>query len=341
IDGPIVDIVAYKDSVFYAYQNQLWEYRLATDFHSLVVDLEAQDDHLTSRIQRLAIDWENKRLYLLTGSSVTLVNFFGRGGSIISHRGTVTSIAVDPVERYLFYSELGSVKRMHLDGASTPKVIFTALAAVLNRNVQGGEAMALDPNIRTIYYIHERVLYSFNYEGQHSVVLNTQAPYARLEPFEDRLYANYRADASGLVSLHRTGYTFTVGPTPERRPSNDVTFHTTRPRAMSVLHVAKFPESHKAYLPCFRSEVCRSGWCFPLPDPQAAGHRCVCSPGEADVSCIRMLLHNYKPKNSLVSSAEINAAAGLTAVNGQLSASMSAAVTALAFVIATCNTLPF
>lgn len=316
VDQAIVDIVAYKDIVFFAHRHQVWEYRVATDVRSLIVDLDEHDKQLnqalSTSIRRLAVDWENKRIYILTGDTITLVNFFGRGATIMPHRGSVTSIAVDPVERYLFYSEQGNVRRVHLDGTSTPELIFRALATVLYENVQGGEAMALDPNIRIIYYIHERVLYSFDYEGQQSAVLKTEAPFARLEPFEDRLFASFRVDASGLVSLHRSGYTFSQEPKQAARPDNIITFQPTRPRAMSVLHVAKFPESHKPTLPCFAPEVCRSGWCFPLPDPNAAGHRCVCSPGDVDRDCIRIRLHSFKPKNALMSSAEISAATGST-----------------------------
>lgn len=307
----IVDIASYKDVIFYAYKHQLWEYRLTTNFHSIVADLTNHDQLYTAPIRKLAVDWENKRIYVLTELMVTLVDFFGEGLHIIHHQNTIGDIAVDPVERYLFYAETGVVKRTHLDGVSNSYTIFRALRNVFDKNVQGGEALALDPNTRTIYYIYRRVLYSFGYKGDQSVIMDTRAPYAKLEPFEDRLYANYRADAGGLVSLHRSGYTFTEQSIDEWvKPPNEVVFHRTRPRTMSILHITKFPESHKTSKPCFSSEVCRSGWCFPLPDSNATGHRCVCSVTDRDSSCIQSPLTNYKPQ-SAIGPEEYNAASSV------------------------------
>lgn len=305
----MVDVAAYKGVLFYAHRHQLWQLRLNTDFHSLVADLtkssdliEPVDVHSLSPIRKLAVDWENQRVYILTGTAVILVNFFGKGINILSHRGNITGIAVDPVQRYFFYSESGVVQRVHLDGTSTPHRIFRALTVDFDRNVQGGEALTLDPNIRRLYYIHQRVLYSFDYDGGSAVVISTQAPYAKLEPFEDRLYASFRAFAHGLVSLHRTGYTF------RNRPSTDsdsqghtVAFHETRPRSMSVVHIAKFPGSQKTARPCFGSEVCRSGWCFPVPEPGTSGHRCLCQPNERDPGCVRLVVHDFLPRDAVLS----------------------------------------
>ncbi|OQR80265.1 very low-density lipoprotein receptor-like [Tropilaelaps mercedesae] len=302
MDEPPVDIAAYKQTIFYAFSRQIWEFRVATESNTLILDLE-EDADFASKIKKLAVDWVNRRIYYLTSDAVAVANFFGESGKIIEHRGNISTIAVDPVARYLFYSEQGSVKRTHLDGRPIGSAtIFQALDTAADGKDYGSETLALDPNLASLYYVYDRVLYSFDYSGHHAIVLHTLAPFAYLEPFEDRLYAAYRSDATGVVSFPRIGYT--IGPREGR--ASVVIFYESRPRAMAVLHGAKHPEGPKSgacSLDGAESPCGLSGWCFPLPAHHSPNYRCVC--GQADGSatsvrrdCVTLNVRLLRPKNS-------------------------------------------
>lgn len=281
----IVDIASYKDSVFYALENQIWEYRLETERKSLVANLENEE----TRLKKITVDWVNKRVYFVTTDSLSVVEFFGTGVRLIDHRGTITSVVVDPIARRLFYCAQGSVFRANLDG-SNATLIFSGLP-IIEENFQSGEALTLDPILKALYYIYDRVLYTFDYSGKRDkLVLSTAAPYANIEVFEDILYATYRSDGTGLVTLHRPGYT--VG---RNNRTATVRFIKTRPKFMAVIHTSKFPERDGSQ-PCYKKEVCRSHWCFPLPLSESKSYKCVCYPGESD-NCLRMRVSNYRPED--------------------------------------------
>ncbi|XP_003746321.1 low-density lipoprotein receptor-related protein 1B isoform X2 [Galendromus occidentalis] len=301
----IVDIIAYKNSVFYAFAREIWEYTFDTKSHSLVVEFEEEDLTLMS-IRKLALDWDLKRLYFLTGNSIHFVNMFGQGGPVLHHKDTITSIAVDAVARYLFYSERNLVHRIHLDGfPDSKKTIFAALPEVEHENTPTGQALVADPNLQRLYFINDRVLYSFDYEGELARVVSTLAPYARIEPFEDRIYGVYRASAVNPVSLPRIGYS--IG----KRVRNATTLNfnnVEKAAALTVVSVAKFPESVGLGQPCKRKDACSSDWCFHLPMPFE--RRCACTPGATE-NCTKIAIRSFRPENSVA--AEINHAGLLPA----------------------------
>lgn len=312
----VIDVVAYKNSVFYAFASEIWEYTFDTKSQTLVVEFDKDDLTLMS-IRKLALDWELKRLYFLTGNSIHVVNFSGDGGKILDHKGTITSIAVDAEARYLFFSERNVVKRYHLDGWwKSNETIFHALAEVEKENIPTGQALAADPNIRRLYFINDRVLYSFNYKGELARVVNTHAPYARIEPFEDRIYGVYRASAVHPVSLPRIGYT--IGGAV--RNATVLTLENVKqPVALTVVSVAKFPESVGVSQPCNPKDACPSKWCFHLPMPHSDERRCVCSSEESG-TCIKIPIRSFRPTSS--ESAEINSASPLSALLGVVAVHM-------------------
>lgn len=306
----VVDVTAYKNSVFYAFPSEIWEYQFDTKSHTLIVEFDKDDLTLMS-IRKLALDWESKRLYFLTGNSIHFVDFFGRGGPILHHKGTITSLAVDAVARYLFFSERNLVQRIHLDGSlSSKQKIFAALAEVENENTPTGQALVADPNIQRLYFINDRVLYSFDYDGELRRVVSTHAPYGCIEPFEDRIYATFRASSNAPAILSRVGYTIGGG---YMNGTLLKVENVNNPVALTVVSIAKFPESIGMSQPCNREHACSSDWCFHLPKSHGDARRCVCSSDESEV-CTKIPIRMFRPMNSF--SAEINSARPLSAIMG-------------------------
>ncbi|XP_022672364.1 low-density lipoprotein receptor-related protein 8-like isoform X2 [Varroa destructor] len=300
----VVDIVAFRETIFYAYPEQIWEYHMASESHVLLLDF-SKNAEFSSEIKQLALDWENLRIYCLTGDAVVIVNLSGEGGKLFEHRGNISSLIVDPNARYLFYCEHGFVKRAHLDGnVSSPSIIFQAIPSVNDFRYNNEETLALDPNLQYLYYIYNRVLYTFDYKGEYAVVLTTQAPYIRLEPFENRLYAIYQSGVKGLVSMPRIGYS--VGNL--ENGASVIVFYESAPHAIFVMHSSKQP-SGSSNRPCTKDEhVCSEmSWCFPLPSEITPSYRCLCDPahesGTGDQhntknkrNCIPLELHQLRPK---------------------------------------------
>ncbi|XP_003740767.1 very low-density lipoprotein receptor [Galendromus occidentalis] len=290
----IVDVSAELDKVIFATRRQIWEYKYAVKSTLMLADFESDRDFSDGDIKEISVDWENHRVYVLTGDSIVVVDAEGRAVRIIEHRGNVSSIAVDPVAGYVFYSESGNVRRCHLDGfAESTRTVFTALPA--GDDLQGTDAVAIDPNLKYAYYIHNRVLYGFDYDGHRSAIISASADYTHLGPFEDLLYATNRlAKTDSLVVMGRIGYS--VGAIPE---STVQSFGETLPMSFAIIQSAKFPLRPKETNSC-NSEPCSSEWCFPMPLSVTPSYHCDCGlekPGD----CLPLKTHRLRPFTNYIS----------------------------------------
>ncbi|XP_003746322.1 low-density lipoprotein receptor-related protein 2 [Galendromus occidentalis] len=299
----IVDLSADNGLVIFATRRQVWEYRIAVGAKLILADFGNDEDFSNGDIRKISADWENHRVYVLTGDSVSVIDIVGRAVKIIEHRGNISSIAVDPLAGYLFHSEFGRVRRSHLDGSiESTNIIFTALPA---DDLPDIEVLAVDPNLKYVYYIHNRVLYSFDYDGQRAVIMTGSADYTRLEPFEDLLYATYRvANSDSIVTIGRTGYS--VG---AQRESTVQSFKGTSPKSIAIIQSAKFPTRPEPMNSCLR-KPCSSDWCFPSPLSRSPSHLCDCAAGERS-NCLPLKTFRLRPaSNDILPNEEKSAVRG-------------------------------
>ncbi|KAI6241467.1 EGF-like domain-containing protein [Aphelenchoides fujianensis] len=87
-------------------------------------------------IRSLSVDWINGNLY-----------FISAGLGPHAHRSTPTSIVVDPIKRFIYWSDQGqkpSIQRAHLDGSSKKVIVSEGLKEPTD--------LTIDPNSHYVYF---------------------------------------------------------------------------------------------------------------------------------------------------------------------------------------------
>ncbi|KAI6192728.1 EGF-like domain-containing protein [Aphelenchoides besseyi] len=104
-------------------------------------------------IRSLAVDWINYNLYFISADSdrthieVCQLNGDNRKVLLSTKTETPTSIAVDPIKRYIYWSDQGqkpSIQRAHLDG--------TTKTVIVSEGLKEPTDLAIDPNTHYVYY---------------------------------------------------------------------------------------------------------------------------------------------------------------------------------------------
>ncbi|XP_040174027.1 putative vitellogenin receptor [Anopheles arabiensis] len=177
--------------LYYAAENgaALYEHDLRTNETRVLENVGRPD--------RLAVDWVAGNVYFADATEPSLkVCHFGRGAcarvASFSQRNYVKAVAVDPVNRYLFYALLFSwifqvphtiVYRARLDGSL--QEIVTKQAGIVS-------ALAVDPQAQLLYYteLAGNTLRRVDYLGQGQRVLAEDQPGLLHQPVQLSVYEN-------------------------------------------------------------------------------------------------------------------------------------------------------
>uniref|UniRef100_A0A182JZY0 EGF-like domain-containing protein n=1 Tax=Anopheles christyi TaxID=43041 RepID=A0A182JZY0_9DIPT len=186
-----LDVDVHQQRLYFAAENApaLYELNLRTNVTSVLANV--------GQPEKLAVDWIAGNVYFVDAAEPSIkVCHFGREAcarvASFTQRNFVKALAVDPVNRYLFYAQLYSwifqvphsiVFKARLDG--TLQEVVTKQAGVIS-------AVAVDPQSQLLYYteLASNTLCRVNYLGQHLQVLVHGQPHLLNHPLQLSVYEN-------------------------------------------------------------------------------------------------------------------------------------------------------
>lgn len=238
--------------------------------------------------EKISLDWVSQNVYFINGygktKTIDVCHFDSDKCATIKEVGIgdhVTSISVDPINKYLFYTTVQwwvfnsphyTLYRSNLDGTKTKELIKSSKGFITG--------MTYDSNKKILYFIehHDGYIYAINYDGTDlmAIIYNLTNPRG-LNLFEDQLFFLTSRQQMGKCTLY-----------------GETRYCDTFKLQSYMTHL--FVISQESRQPAERN-ICDKHNCSHLCIPSDIGVRCLCENGqivEENIKCPSDLVRSSK-----------------------------------------------